>query len=175
MSIVCVSSGHGLNVRGAEGVLDEVDEARKVVDHVTKLIWGRKISVATFHDDESTTQDENLKRICDWHNSYERDLDISVHFNAYEPTKEPRGTEVWYVTQKDLAAELSAAIAEAGQFKDRGAKYTDDLYFLNHTTEPAVLIEVCFVDSQADAELYRKHFDAICAAIVTVIAETAVA
>ena len=30
---------------------------------------------------------------------------------------------------------------------------------------PAILIETCFVDSQADADLYGEHFDAICEAI----------
>jgi hypothetical protein len=29
---VVISSGHGLHVRGASGVLDEVDEARRVVE-----------------------------------------------------------------------------------------------------------------------------------------------
>ena len=34
MSNIIISSGHGLKVRGASGILDEVDEARKVVETV---------------------------------------------------------------------------------------------------------------------------------------------
>jgi hypothetical protein len=43
------------------------------------------------------------------------------------------------------------------------------LYFLNETTMPAILIEVCFVDSEADAEIYRREFAHICKAIATII------
>ena len=37
---------------------------------------------------------------------------------------------------------------------------------MKHTNKPAILIEVCFVDSVKDVELYYKNFDAICNAIV---------
>src|SRR4029077_3769158 len=102
------------------------------------------------------TQNENLNRLTDWHNSQTRDLDISGHFNAYEQVSKPMGTEVLYVTQKKLAAKMSAAIADCG-FIDRGAKYRDDLFILNNTEAPCILLEVCFVDSEADASLYRSH------------------
>jgi hypothetical protein len=52
---------------------------------------------------------------------------------------------------------------------DRGAKKRTDLYFLNSTEMPAILIEVCFVDSEADCIAYRDHFDEICAAIADVL------
>lgn len=166
---VAISSGHSAKVRGASDELDEVNEARRVVDRLGELLLSRSIEVATFHDYTSITQNENLNRICNFHNSCTRKLDVSVHFNAYVECSGPMGTEVLYVTQDGLAEKLSAAIAEAGGFKDRGAKYRDDLFFLNGTEEPAVLIEVCFVDSEADAALYRKNFDNICQAIADVL------
>jgi N-acetylmuramoyl-L-alanine amidase len=165
MRSVAISSGHGLYVRGASGYLDEVDEARKVVNRVAELLDDAGVSVSMFHDNTSKTPSENLNRICAWHNSQTRDLDVSVHFNAYETTSSPMGTEVLYVTQEELARGVSAAIAKAGTFIDRGPKERTDLAFLNGTTEPAILIEVCFVDSRADADLYDEHFDAICLAI----------
>ncbi|TMQ14148.1 MAG: N-acetylmuramoyl-L-alanine amidase [Deltaproteobacteria bacterium] len=169
---VCISSGHSTKCQGAIDILNEVAEATLVVDQVAEELRARGVEVQTFHDTQSTTQDENLKRICDFHNSKVRDLDVSVHFNASEPTSKPVGTEVWYISQKELAAEIATAIADASGLKDRGAKYTDDLYVLNHTDMPAVLIEVCFVDSQADAGIYRDCFADICAAIAMVIAGT---
>jgi hypothetical protein len=39
---------------------------------------------------------------------------------------------------------------------------------------PAVLLEVCFVDSYADAELYRQHFDSICTRIAEVIGKVSI-
>jgi N-acetylmuramoyl-L-alanine amidase len=169
---IVISSGHGLKVRGASGVLDEVDEARKVVEHLADELRIKDVAVVTYHDDISTTQNENLNRIVDFHNSKTRDLDVSVHFNAFELTPDPMGTEVLYVTQEDLARQLSHAIAEAGGLKDRGAKLRDDLFFLNNTEAPAVLLEVCFVDSEADAQLYADSFHQICEAIANVLADT---
>jgi N-acetylmuramoyl-L-alanine amidase len=162
---VIISSGHGKIVRGAAGILDEVDEARRVVERVAENLRDRGAQVSVFHDNISTSQSENLERIVDYHNSQNRQLDISVHFNAYVETTKPMGTEVLYFSQSVLANHMSAAIAGAGQFINRGPKKRTDLYFLNNTDMPAILIEVCFVDSQVDAELYGENFDAICAAI----------
>ena len=164
---IVISSGHGKYVRGANGLIDEVDEARKVVSAVVRNLSLLGHGVVEFHDDISTTQQQNLNAIVNFHNSQSRDLDVSVHFNAYVPTDGGRGTEVLYLTQKDLAAQVSAAIAEAGGLINRGAHTRSDLYFLNGTTEPAILIEVCFVDAAADVEAYQAKFDPICLALAS--------
>jgi N-acetylmuramoyl-L-alanine amidase len=173
---VVISSGHGKKIRGAScdapWGLDEVDEARKVVESVATALRSVDIDVTTYHDDVSTSQSENLGRIVDFHNSKTRDLDISVHFNAYEETSKPMGTEVLYVssTGMEIADEVVDAIADAGDFINRGPKKRTDLAFLNNTEEPSILIETCFVDSEADAELYRQNYDLICDAIAGAIA-----
>jgi N-acetylmuramoyl-L-alanine amidase len=166
---VCISSGHGKLVRGASGHLDEVNEARRIVDRVANEFAARGVTVYVFHDDVSTTQNENLNRIVSFHNSKTRDIDVSVHLNAYIETTKAMGTEVLYVTKAELAGEMSRAIADAGGFIDRGAKKRTDLYFLNNTAMPAILLEICFVDSSVDAELYEEAFDEICDNIATVL------
>jgi len=166
---IVISSGHGKYIRGASGYLDEVDEARKVVERVAEYLREAGVGVQTFHDDTSTSQNENLNTIVNYHNSQTRDLDVSVHFNAYQTTSKPMGTECLYLTQSTLAEEVSGSIAEAGSFIDRGPKYRSDLFFLNSTEEPAILIETCFVDSSADEELYKLNFNLICAAIAEAI------
>ena len=90
---VVISSGHSKIVRGASGVLDEVDEARKVVEHVADELGSMGLDVVVFHDDTSTTQSENLETIVAFHNEQSRDLDVSIHFNAYVETQNPMGTE----------------------------------------------------------------------------------
>ena len=67
---VVISSGHGEIVRGALGILDEVVEARRVTETVAENLRARGAQVATFHDDTSTTQSENLETIVDFHNSH---------------------------------------------------------------------------------------------------------
>src|SRR5262249_8357555 len=148
---ICISSGHGLHIRGAADILDEVNEARKVADKVAEHLRSAGIQAKRFDDNNNESQNENLNAIVDWHNSQERDLDVSVHFNAYEHTTKAMGTEVLYVTQEQIADDVCDAICEAGSFINRGPKYRSDLFFLNSTDAPSILLEVCFVDSEADA------------------------
>lgn len=161
-----ISSGHGLKVRGASGYLDEVNEARRVVEEVATIMRAGGTSVITFHDDISTTQSENLNRIVRFHNEQSRNWDVSVHFNAYETTSKPMGTEVLYVssTGQEMAQAVVNEICTNG-FINRGPKKRTDLAFLNNTEEPAVLIETCFVDSRADADLYNAKFEDVCGSI----------
>ena len=113
-----------------------------------------------------------MSRIVDFHNAQTRDLDISVHFNAYETTQKPMGCEVLYVssTGQEIADAVVDQICEASGLINRGPKKRTDLAFLNNTEEPAILIETCFVDSQADVDIYYQNYDLICAAIAGAIA-----
>ena len=166
---IVISSGHGKYIRGAADILDEVDEARKVVNSVAEVLRRQGVAVEVFHDNTSHDQNTNLNTIVNYHNAQERQLDVSVHFNAYEHTSKPMGTECLYVSQSGLAAEMAAAISDAGAFIDRGPKKRTDLFFLNKTEQPSILLEVCFVDSSTDADLYHQHFNSICDAIAAVI------
>jgi len=167
-SSIVISSGHAKHVKGAVGIIDEVTEARKVVNQLAEELRLRGVTVKVFNDDTSTSQSQNLSTIVSAHNKEKRQLDVSVHFNAYQKTSKPMGTEVLYVTQADLAKKVSAAIASVG-FINRGPKKRTDLAFLNGTEEPAILLEICFVDSEADVALYRSKFQQICWSIADVL------
>jgi N-acetylmuramoyl-L-alanine amidase len=170
---IVISSGHGKYVRGAAGPppwgLDEVNEARRVVEETATYLRSVGVHCITFHDDVSHSQSENLNRIVNFHNGCARDLDVSIHFNAYQVTSKPMGTECLWLTQETLAGLVAAKISQAGGFIDRGDKYRGDLAFLNGTEEPAILVETCFVDSERDCALYREAFSPICAAIAEAI------
>jgi len=168
---VVISSGHGKHIRGASGYIDEVDEARLVVESVADALRESGVEVTTYHDDVSDSQSENLDRIVDFHNSKTRDLDISVHFNAYQTTSKPMGCEVLYVssTGMEIADEVVDRICDASGLINRGPKKRTDLAFLNGTEEPAILIETCFVDSRADCDIYAENYDLICSAIADAI------
>jgi hypothetical protein len=165
---VVISSGHGKYIRGASGSpvppqLDEVDEARKVVDRVAEVLQGMGVDVITFHDNTSHDQSTNLSTIVNFHNKQSRTLDVSVHFNAYDHSA--HGCEVLYKTQEKLAKTVVDKICAASGFTNRGPKYRSDLKFLNSTEEPAVLIETCFCDHTGDSNTYRDRFSEICVAI----------
>jgi hypothetical protein len=178
---IVISSGHGLKIRGAEGPepwgLDEVNEARRVVAEVADWLTINGYDVSQIHDDVSTNQSDNLHYLVSHHNKFTAAdrLDVSIHFNAYLADKNVgRGTECLYITQDELAGRVAAAIAAVSGLINRGAKYRSDLYFLNGTTgsRGAILVEVAFVDAGVDCDLYREHFEEICAAIAASITAT---
>lgn len=177
---IAISSGHGLRIRGAKGPapwgLDEVNENRRVTDRVAVLLRSVGHTVHVFHDTSSASVTANLSAIVNWHNSRKRDRDISVHFNAFQATQNARGTECLYVSTagQNIANSVSSAMARAGGFVNRGAKKRTDLSFLNRTTKPSALLEVCFVDSRADADLYRRNFESICRGIAESIGGKAI-
>jgi len=83
---VVISSGHGKYVRGASGLIDEVDEARKVVPEVAKWLTVNGHQVIEFHDDVSTTQQQNLNTIVNYHNKQTRDLEyIAMRWDYENP------------------------------------------------------------------------------------------
>src|SRR5215472_1283758 len=167
MKSIVISSGHGQKVAGAIDLLNEVTEARRVVAAVATDLRSRGAVVTEFHENNATTQSQNLNNIVAFHNSRQRDLDVSVHFNhaGGGTVERPIGTEVLFLTQQDLAAKVSKAISLSSGLIDRGAKKRSDLSFLSRTSKPAILIEVCFVNSRADVALYQPNFNHICSAI----------
>ena len=161
---VNISSGHSINCQGAADIINEVTEARKVVDRVYEIIKASGKQCYKYHDTSSSST-QNLVNIVNWHNGFKDGVDVSIHFNAYTHVDKPMGVEVCYYSNSSLAVAVSKEIATAGGFIDRGAKQRTGLYFLKHTNKPAILIEVCFVDSVADVNLYRANFERICQAI----------
>ena len=176
--MVVISSGHGLLVRGARGIIDEVDEARRVTDRVSDILRSAGADVNTFHENTTRNQNDNVNAIVRHHNSQQRDLDVSIHFNSTKTGAiEERGigVETLYFTgnqrTKQTASSVSRAISDAsGLLLRRGdGTLAANVGFLRLTTAPAILIEVCFVNSQTDVRLYQQHFESICAAIASTI------
>ena len=66
---------------------------------------------------------------------------------------------------------MSKGISDASGLKNRGAKQRKELAFLRDTKMPAILIEVCFVNSVEDVQRFEQHFEEICMAIASVLAK----
>lgn len=164
--------GHFGNGTGARGLVDEVTEATKITKRVYDILRANNVPVTYYKDTVSKSQAENINRLIAHHNADYNGIIVSIHLNASAGTQANGiGCEVCYTTQKALATKLSADIAKAGGFKDRGAKYRDNLGVLVRTVEPAVLLEPFFVNSKEDVALYNKNFERICQAIAKTLAE----
>lgn len=145
-----VHGGHSLKCRGASGYLDEVNEDRKVKNRVIELLRANGHTVYDCTDDNSTSQNANLRAIVNKCNSHSVDLDVSIHLNAGGGT----GTEVYVYSNsskaKDEATRIAEKISNTLGIRNRGVKTSTKLYVLRKTNSPALLIECCFVDNATD-------------------------
>ena len=164
-SQINISSGHSINCQGASDIINEVTEARKVVDRIYEMCKAIGIEVYKFHDTSSSSS-QNLANIANWHNQFKDGIDVSIHFNCYQHTSNSMGTEVCYYSQAQLANQVSLAISKASGLKNRGGKERKGLYVLRHTNKPMILIEICFLDSSFDVQKYQETFENICSAII---------
>lgn len=166
--MLTISAGHYGKGTGASGYMNEGEETVSLVQELGKKLQQKGVKVNVIIDKQSKSQQQNLTYLVKQHNATQRELDVSIHFNS-APTqqKEGIGTEVLYVnsSMSSFAQKMSTEIAKAGKFKNRGAKQRTNLAFLNGTTKKAILIEVCFVNSEQDVKLYRSNKDQIIEAI----------
>ena len=89
---IVISSGHGLYVRGAAASSTKSTRPGWWSRHWPTSCANVASRWTTYHDDVSKSQNENLNRIVDFHNAQPpHDLDISVHFNAFEQRSQADG------------------------------------------------------------------------------------
>ena len=162
---IAIAGGHSALARGASGYLDEYDCDRAFVAHLIDAFDAQGWGVTDCSNEESDVSAE-LREECRIANASGADLFIAVHFNAGGGS----GTEVWHYpgsSAEGYARDVSRELAAALGLPNRGAKSTTGLYVLNHTSMPAILIEVCFVDTEADADAWHAtSWDDLCGAVV---------
>lgn len=168
MATFNVHGGHSLKCRGASGLLDEVNEDRKVKNRVIELLRARGATVYDCTDDTSTTKNGNLSTIVTKCNCHKVDLDVSIHLNAGGG----HGVETWGYSDnvKDVGSRISANISKALGITNRGFKISTKLYVLRKTHSQAILIECCFVDSKEDHD--KWNVDKCANAIVDALMNT---
>lgn len=147
-----VHAGHNWHVTGANSYLNETKEDRIVKDEVIRLLRQEGHIVYDCTDEGGRTQSENLRNIVKKCNAHSVDLDVSIHLNSGGGT----GVEVWNYDRrtKDVSDRICSAISEKLGIRNRGSKFTQNLYVLNNTSSKAVLIECCFVDSETDYDAW---------------------
>ncbi len=117
---------------------------------------------ATVYTGKVDKSNNYLAEQCEIANRQNVDVAVQIHFNADHTTLNSMGTETIYKTNngKIYADRVNTKLATV--FKNRGAKSdVRGLYWLSHTKAPAILIEVCFVDSKADTDYYIRHKDIV--------------
>ena len=152
MAKVCINAGHTKLGKGtgANGYLNESTETRKIAFELMKLLSdsGHEVVPAVF--DKSS---DNLKEAVTLANNENVDLLLSIHLNAGGG----QGCEAFtWKGQNVTQAEKALNGLNLLGFRNRGIKDGSNLYVIKNTKMTAVLIEICFVDNKADAELFKK-------------------
>ena len=149
---IVINAGHTKNGvgTGASKYLNESTETRKIAYELMKLLADSKHEVIPAVFDRSSN---NLKEAVQLANNEGADLFVSIHLNAGGGT----GCEVftWRGQQVAQAVKACSYLGKLG-FKNRGIKDGSGLYVIKNTKCTAILIEVCFVDNKADADLFKK-------------------
>lgn len=157
MSTYNIHAGHNFKVPGASGIFSETEEDRKVKDAVISKLMQLGHTVYDCTDNDGATQSQNLKNIVANCNSHSVDLDISIHFNAYNG--QAHGTEVLLFgngRHRDIGQRIVNEISALG-FTNRGIKDGSNLYVVKYTNALAILVECCFCDNVEDAKLYNAE------------------
>ena len=165
-----INCGHTVSGQpgcGAVGYIDESVETREVGKRVMVLLRQAGHTVVDCTNDYAPSTSSNLGQIVSMANTQPLDLFVSIHFNSGGG----RGTEVWTYGGKHHteAVNVCNALNKLG-FVNRGIKDGSNLYVVRRSDAKAILIEVCFVDTKSDVNLYKQlSADRIAQAICTAI------
>ena len=137
---------------GASGVRQEDVVIKEVGTRLIAKLGAAGHSVINCTPTSAVSLNDSLRKRANKANSNNVDIFVSIHFNAFN-TK-AMGAEVYGISQTSqaIAKSVLTEIVKLG-FKNRGVKNTRFSVLVN-TSMPAILIECCFVDSQADMALF---------------------
>lgn len=153
-----INCGHTVSGAGygAVGIFAESVETRNVGHALMDLLQQNGVEIVDCTIDQANTQSEYLAAAVALANRQDLDWFISIHFNA-STSKQGHGVEVYTYEGRQYpdAVEVCANLEKLG-FTNRGVKSGSGLYVVRKTKAKAMLIEVCFCDNEADADLYQR-------------------
>ncbi len=163
------SAGHNLIISGAHGYIKEEVENRIVLDAVEKYVEKAGWEFVDCTDNVGKTARQIIDNSVAKHLKHpDAECDIQLHFNAARTMAQPVGVEVFIsfskAREKDKvrAKRIVDQLAKALGLPNRGVKDADNRFGegvpirWNALTHYGILVEICFVDSKADTDAYKK-------------------
>lgn len=145
---VVIDAGHGGSDTGAiGGGIYEKNITLDIAKRVEKLLKQKGYDVKMTRTDDSTV---SLQERVDISEEYEPDIFVSIHVNS-SVKPEINGIETHYYHQESLplAQIVHASFASAVPANNRGL-FKSKFYVINHTTDPAILIEIGFISNDEE-------------------------
>lgn len=103
------------------------------------------------------------------------DFFISIHRNSFPTANGASGVETLVYNKEGIKYEMAKAInenLEAVGFRNLGVKERPNLVVLKRTKMPALLVEVGFINSDTDNQIFDNNFEDIAQAIANGILQT---
>lgn len=176
LCVVCIDPGHGGDDQGTawEGRLEKEDNLKAALALRDALAERNIYSLLTREGDTGLTLEERVL----FAQEQQADFYISLHRNAAEVAA--NGIEVWVAencsaTSLELAQRVEQGLLAAGVQNSRGVRYgsqsgSGDYYVLSHTTMPAILVELGFIQDQEDNRLLDRNLKQYAEAIADAVA-----
>ena len=171
---VVIDAGHGGSDVGAEyNGRYEKDDNLALALLVAENLKNKGVDVKLTRDDDSFI---SLAKRCKIANLKKALLFVSLHRNS---ANDASGVEIWVSSKKpekdiQLAENILSALDEAGISQNRGvksgyARENGDYYINSHSNMPSCLVELGFINSEKDNELFDKNLNSYAEAIAETI------
>ncbi len=148
--VVVIDPGHGgIDYGAIRSGINEKDITTDVSARVAKMLRSDGYTVYMTRDEDKTV---SLQERVDFSEERNPDIFVSIHVNSSEGTT-ATGIETHYYHDYSigLAKVVHAAMAKHINSKDRGL-FKSKFYVINHTTVPAILVEIGFISNEEERE-----------------------
>lgn len=145
---VVIDAGHGGSDVGANrNGMYEKHVTLDVAKRVEKLLKAQGYGVLMTRSDDSYV---SLQDRVAYSEEYAPDIFVSIHVNS-STSDTPNGIETHYYHQESipLAQTVHSALASNIKTTNRGT-FKSKFYVINHTTAPAILVEIGFISNYAE-------------------------
>lgn len=170
---VMLDAGHGgANLGAVYDGRQEKDDALSLVLAIGPILENNGIQVLYTRTTDVYQTPLEKAQIA---NDANVDFFISIHRNSFPEDNVVSGVESLVFDLSGVKYEMAENINEQLEtigFVDLGVKARPNLIVLRRTKMPAVLVEVGFINSNTDNQLFDANFDAIARAIADGIIET---
>lgn len=172
---VAIDAGHGKDTPGKrtpDNTMREYEFNSVVANELEKILKANKIRTLRTDSDKI---DVELRDRCKKANDAKCDYFISIHANASGNTwSNAAGIETFikgnnsnrqeYEKSFDMANRIQRSLIEFTKAKNRGLKTSDNLYVLNATSMPALLVECGFMTNREESlRLKSPQYRLLCA------------
>lgn len=163
MNLKCIGIDIGHNLRcdvGAVGIRREDELNLLVGKALIKRFMAKGVKVVECLPSSASSHRDSLSKRCRAANYGKVDVFISIHHNSCPGGY---GSECLCIKggqQNALSERLSKVILEEVcklGFRNRGVKDRRNLYVINNTTMPAIIVECAFIDSARDMNGYDSE------------------